>query len=248
MIILKSNEEIDRIRESCKIVREILDLLYENIEEGVTTKHLNSIAEKRTLKLNAKPAFKGYAGFPASVCISLNEEVVHGIPSNKRIIKDGDLVKIDFGIIYKGYYGDAAFTKIVGKSDRIKSKLVETTEKALYKGIDSAIIGNTIGDIGFNVQTYAEKRGFSVVRSFVGHGIGRNLHEEPQVPNFGLPKKGPKIKKGLVIAIEPMINQGTHEVEVLKDQWTVVTKDRKLSAHFEHTIAVTENGPEILTK
>ncbi len=248
MIILKSAEEINRIKEACKIVREILNLLYENIKEDVPTKRLNSLAEKRTEELNAKPAFKGYAGFPASVCISLNEEVVHGIPSNKRVIKEGDLVKIDFGAIYKGYYGDAAFTKIVGKVSKRKQNLVKTTEEALYKGIEAAVIGNSIGDIGFAVQQHAESRGYSVVRSFVGHGIGRNLHEEPQVPNFGFPKKGPKIKKGLVIAIEPMINEGTYEVEVLKDKWTVVTKDRKLSAHFEHTIAVTDNGPEILTK
>ncbi len=248
MIILKSLEEINRIRESCKIVREILNLLYENIKEGISTKELNDLAEKRTYKLKAKPAFKGYAGFPASVCISLNEEVVHGIPSSKRIIKDGDLVKIDFGVVYKGYYGDAAFTKLVGKGNKRKRELIKTTENSLYKGIDAAVIGNSIGDIGNSVQTFVESKGFSVVRAFVGHGIGRNLHEEPQVPNFGYPKQGPKIKKGLVIAIEPMINEGTYEVEVLKDRWTVVTKDRKLSAHFEHTIAVTENGPEILTK
>ncbi len=248
MIILKSPDEINRIKESCKIVREILNLLYDNIKEGISTKKLNDLAEKQTYKLNAIPAFKGYAGFPASVCISLNEEVVHGIPSNKKLLKNGDLVKIDFGVLYKGFYGDAAFTKIVGKGNKRKLNLVDTTKNALYKGINAAIIGNSIGDIGFAVQNYAESKGYSVVRSFVGHGIGRNLHEEPQVPNFGQPKTGPKIKKGMVIAIEPMINEGTYEVEVLKDKWTVVTRDRKLSAHFEHTIAITDNGPEILTK
>jgi methionyl aminopeptidase len=176
----------------------------------------------------------------------LNNEVVHGIPG-KRVIKEGDLVKIDFGILYNGYYGDAAFTKIVGKASQDAEKLVKVTKQCLMSAIESAVIGNTIGDIGYTVQSIAEKNGFSVVRAFVGHGIGRNLHEEPQVPNYGNPGKGPRIKKGLVIAIEPMINIGDYAVDVKKDKWTVVTTDGKLSAHFEHTIAVTENGPEILT-
>jgi methionyl aminopeptidase len=247
MIVLKSKLEIDRIHDACKIVREILNLLSEKIEPGIETRELDRIAEERTYKLNAVPAFKGYAGFPASVCISLNEQVVHGIPS-KRKIKDGDLVKIDFGVKYKGFYGDAAFTKIVGKVSKRARELVKTTRESLYEGIKAAVIGNTIGDIGNSVQTYVEKKKFSVVRAFVGHGIGRNLHEEPQVPNFGKSKTGPRIRKGLVIAIEPMINEGSFEVEILNDKWTVVTADRKLSAHFEHTIAVTENGPIILTE
>ena len=247
MISLKSKEEILRIHESCKIVREVLNLLSENIKEGVHTKELDEIAEKTAKHYNAIPAFKGYAGFPASVCISINEEIVHGIPG-KRVIKNGDIVKIDFGILYKDYYGDAAFSKIVGKPFKRAKKLIQVTKKALEKGINKAVIGNHLGDIGHAVQKYAESNGYSVVRAFVGHGIGRNLHEEPQVPNFGQPGTGPKIKKGLVIAIEPMINEGTYDIEVKKDKWTVVTGDRKLSAHFEHTIAVTDNGPLILTK
>ncbi len=246
MIILKSKLEISKIKESCKLVREVLNLLYDKIEPGLETKELNRIAEKKTKALKAIPAFKGYAGFPAAVCISLNEEVVHGIPG-KRVIKEGDLVKIDFGIYYNGYYGDAAFTKIVGKVSGQVKKLVKTTEESLYKGIEKAIIGNNIGDIGNAVQNKAEQNGFSVVRAFVGHGIGRNLHEEPQVPNYGIPGTGPKIRKGLVIAIEPMINMGTENVVIKKDKWTVVTADKKYSAHFEHTVAVTDNGPEILT-
>jgi methionyl aminopeptidase len=246
MIVLKSKDEILKIKESCKLVRDVLDLLYEKIKPGIETRELNRIAEKRTEKLKAIPAFKGYAGFPAAVCISLNNEVVHGIPG-KRVIREGDLVKIDFGILYNGYYGDAAFTKIVGKASQDAEKLVKVTKQCLMSAIESAVIGNTIGDIGYTVQSIAEKNGFSVVRAFVGHGIGRNLHEEPQVPNYGNPGKGPRIKKGLVIAIEPMINIGDYTVDVKKDKWTVVTSDGKLSAHFEHTIAVTENGPEILT-
>ena len=247
MIVLKSDEEISKIHDACKIVREILDLLHDKIKPGVTTGELDRLAEARTYKLNAIPAFKGYAGFPASACISINEQVVHGIPG-KRIIKDGDIVKIDFGVKYKGFFGDAAFTKIVGNVKKSAVKLVNTTKEALFEGIKKAVIGNKIGDIGHCVQTFAENRGFSVVRAFVGHGIGRNLHEEPQVPNFGEANKGPVIRKGLVIAIEPMVNEGTFEVEVSKDKWTVVTCDRKLSAHFEHTIAVTDNGPLILTE
>ncbi len=246
MIVLKSKEEIKRIKEPCKMVREVLNLLYDKIEPGVETRELNEIAEKKTKQLKAVPAFKGYAGFPASVCISLNEEVVHGIPG-KRVIRSGDIVKIDFGIYYKGYYGDAAFTKIVGKVSEKVKKLVSVTEYSLKKAIEEAVVGNSIGDIGYTVQRIAETNGYSVVRAFVGHGIGRNLHEEPQVPNYGSPGKGPKIKKGLVIAIEPMINMGSYGVEVKKDKWTVVTVDKKLSAHFEHTVAVTDNGPEILT-
>ncbi len=247
MINLKSKEEISRIHESCKIVREVLNLLYENIKEGIQTRELNELAEKTAKHYKAIPAFKGYAGFPASVCISINEEIVHGIPG-KRILKNGDIVKIDFGILYKGYYGDAAFSKIVGRPFKKAEKLISVTKKALEKGIEQAVIGKNIGDIGNAVQRTAENNGFSVVRAFVGHGIGRNLHEEPQVPNFGQPKTGPKIKKGLVIAIEPMINEGSYDIEIKKDKWTVVTKDRKLSAHFEHTVAVTDNGPLILTK
>ena len=247
MISYKSDYEIERIRDACKIVREILNVLYENIEEGISTIELDKLAEKLCKKYNARPAFKGYGGFPKAVCISLNEEVVHGIPSSKKIIKKGDLVKIDFGVEYKGFYGDAAFTKIVGKPTKRQLKLVNATKEALNNAIEQAIVGNKLGKVSNTVEKTVKKYGFSVVRKFVGHGIGRNLHEEPQVPNFGDPDKGIILKKGLVIAIEPMVNEGTFEVDILKDGWTVVTKDRKLSAHFEHTIAITDNGPDILT-
>ena len=247
MIYYKSNYEIERIREACKIVREVLNVLYEKIEEGLPTIELDKEAEKLCKKYKARPAFKGYGGFPKSVCVSLNEEVVHGIPSAKKVIKKGDLVKIDFGVEYKGFYGDAAFTKIVGKPNKKKIKLVNATKEALDNAINQAYIGNRLGKLSDTVEKTVKKYGFSVVRKFVGHGIGRELHEEPQVPNFGDPNKGLIIKKGLVIAIEPMVNEGTFEVDILKDGWTAVTRDRKLSAHFEHTVAVTENGPDILT-
>jgi len=247
MINYKSDIEIERIRDACKIVREILDVLYEKIEEGIPTIELDKLAETLCKKYNARPAFKGYGGFPKSVCISLNEEVVHGIPSSKKVIKKGDLVKIDFGVEYKGFYGDAAFTKIVGKPTKRQLKLVNATKEALNNAINEAVVGNRLGKVCNAVEKTVVKYGFSVVRKFVGHGIGRNLHEEPQIPNFGDPNKGIILKKGLVIAIEPMINEGTFEVEVLKDGWTAVTKDRKLSAHFEHTVAITDNGPDILT-
>ncbi len=247
MVVFRSKDEIYKIHESCKRVREVLDYLEQNIAEGIKTKELNSLAEKKSAQLKGVPAFKGYSGFPASVCISLNEEVVHGIPGD-RVIKNGDIVKVDFGLIYQGYYGDAAFTKIVGKVADSTKKLVEITKESLAKGIEAAVDGNRIGDIGFAVQTFVENSNFNVVRAFVGHGIGRALHEEPQVPNYGKPKSGHIIKKGLVIAIEPMVNEGTYEVDIKRDGWTVVTQDRKMSAHFEHTIAVTENGAVILTK
>lgn len=248
MISYKSKFEIDRIRDACKIVREILNILYDKIEEGIPTIELDKLAEKLCNKYNAQPAFKGYGGFPKSVCISLNEEVVHGIPSSKKVIKKGDLVKIDFGVKYKGFYGDAAFTKLVNDSkNERKKRLIKATKEALSNAIKEAVVGNRLGKVCNTIETTAKKYGYSVVKKFVGHGIGRNLHEDPQVPNYGDPNKGIVLKSGLVIAIEPMVNEGTYEVEILKDGWTVVTKDRKLSAHFEHTVAITDNGPEILT-
>ena len=247
MIYYKSKYEIERIRDACKIVREVLDALYNKIDEGIPTIELDKEAEKLCKKYNARPAFKGYEGFPKAVCVSLNEEIVHGIPSSKKVIKKGDLVKIDFGVEYRGFYGDAAFTKIVGKPSKRKLKLVNATKEALDNAINEAVIGNRLGKLCDTVEKTVKRYGFSVVRKFVGHGIGRSLHEEPQVPNFGDPKKGIILKKGLVIAIEPMVNEGTYEVDILKDGWTAVTKDRKLSAHFEHTVAVTDNGPDILT-
>jgi len=247
MIIIKSNDEIARMRKPNRIVAELLDYLEGMIRPGMTTKELDTRAEEFIVKHGGRPAFKGYHGFPATICASINEEVVHGIPGKRRL-KEGDIVGIDLGVIFDGFYGDAAKTFAVGKIDRQAQRLLEVTEASLYKGIEQAIPGNRLYDISHAVQVHAEGAGFSVVRDFVGHGIGRELHEEPQVPNYGPPHQGPKLEAGMTIAIEPMINEGTWQVKVLKDGWTVVTADGRRSAHFEHTIAITENGPEILTK
>ena len=247
MIIIKSNDEIARMRKPNRIVAELLDYLEGMIHPGITTKELDTRAEEFIVKHGGRPAFKGYHGFPATICASINEEVVHGIPGKRRL-KEGDIVGIDLGVIFDGFYGDAAKTFAVGKIDRQAQRLLEVTEASLYKGIEQAIPGNRLYDISHAVQVHAEGAGFSVVRDFVGHGIGRELHEEPQVPNYGPPHQGPKLEAGMTIAIEPMINEGTWQVKVLKDGWTVVTADGRRSAHFEHTIAITENGPEILTK
>ena len=247
MIIIKTNDEIARMRKPNRIVAELLDYLEGIIRPGVTTKELDTRAEAFILKRGGKPAFKGYHGFPATICASVNEEVVHGIPGKRRL-KEGDIVGIDLGVVLDGFYGDAAKTFAVGKIDHKARRLMEVTEESLYKGIEQAVPENRLYDISHAVQVHAEGAGFSVVRDFVGHGIGRDLHEEPQVPNYGPPHQGPKLEKGMAIAIEPMINEGTWQVKVLKDGWTVVTADGKRSAHFEHTIAITENGPEILTK
>jgi len=212
----------------------------------MTTKELDQIAEKVILSKGAIPAFKGYRGFPASVCISINEEVVHGIPDLRRL-KEGDLVSLDVGATLNGYFGDAAITLPVGNVDPEGQKLLETTEKALYIGIAKARIGNRLFDISHAIQDWVESQGFSVVRDFVGHGIGKNLHEEPQIPNFGSPHQGPRLEKGMVFALEPMVNEGTYEVKILSDGWTVVTADGKRSAHFEHTITIADGDPEILT-
>ncbi len=214
---------------------------------GVTTGEIDKYAEKRIKDLGALPAFKGYNGFPGCVCISLNDEVVHGIPSPKRVLKDGDIVGLDFGVIYQGWYGDSARTAVVGKVKPEIQKLVDVTRESLYKGIEQCHEGNRVFDIGHAVQNYVEGFGFSVVREFVGHGIGRALHEDPQIPNYGPKGKGLLLKVGMVLAIEPMINAGGHEVKVLSDGWTAVTVDKSFSAHFEHTVAITPKGPEILT-
>lgn len=248
MIILKSQREIEKIRKSCLIVAEVLDRLREHIQPGVTTWDLNVLSEELAIKREAVPAFKGYQGYPFSLCASVNEEVVHGMPSKKRRLKEGDIISIDFGVLVDGYYGDAATTVPVGKISEEAAYLCRITEESLYKGIQKALVGNRLSDISHAIQTHVEERGFSVVREFVGHGIGQHLHESPQIPNYGPPGKGVKLKAGMVLAIEPMINQGGAAVEVLSDQWTAVTVDRKLSAHFEHTIAVTQNGPDILSK
>jgi methionyl aminopeptidase len=248
MIHLKSAKEIETMKGASRIVAEILLELRERIREGATTADVDKIAEELTLKKKAKPAFKGYRGFPASLCISVNDQVVHGIPSSKRVLKNGDIVGLDFGVIYDGYYGDSAVTVSIGQIPPEVERLVKVTEQSLYKAIEQAVPGNFISDVSAAVQNLAEANNYGIVREFCGHGIGRSLHEDPPVLNYVQNGKGPKIKAGLVIAIEPMINLGTDKVRVLEDGWTVVTADGKPSAHFEHTIAVTPNGPEILTK
>jgi methionyl aminopeptidase len=248
-IVCKSAAEIERMRHSGRIVRQVLDELRSMVAPGVTTMDLERAAEKKIAELGAKPAFKGYFDYPCVLCTSVNEEIVHGIPSEKRALKDGDIVSIDCGVVLDGYYGDAAIT--VPVSDAVKPelrKLLTVTEESLYRGIDQALIGNSVGDVGAAVQEHVEAAGFSVVREFVGHGIGTRLHEEPQVPNFGARGHGAKLREGMVLAIEPMVNYGKPETRVLGDKWTAVTVDGSFSAHFEHCVAVTKDGPVILTK
>lgn len=226
---------------------EILELLRERIRPGVTTRELDRLAEAECLKRKARPAFKGYGGFPFTVCASPNDQVVHGFP-NEIPLTEGEILSIDFGVVYRGFYGDAAMTIPVGSIDDDKAKLLRITKRSLELGIEAAVIGGRLSDISSAVQTCVEKEGYSVVREFVGHGIGRELHEAPQIPNFGPPGQGPRLKAGMVLAIEPMINMGRPEVKILEDGWTAVTVDGRPSAHFEHTVAVTEDGPEILTR
>ncbi len=247
MIIIKSPREIERMKVSCQIVAEILDLLKSEINPGVTTLHLNVIAEREAKKRGARPAFKGYNGYPFSLCCSINEEVVHGMPSSRELIS-GDILSIDFGVVYGGFFGDAALTVPVGNVSENAKNLIRVTSESLDAAIIAAKLGNKLSDISHAVQSYVELRGYSVVREFVGHGIGRNLHESPQLPNFGLPGRGITLKPGIVLAIEPMINEKGSAVKVLDDGWTAVTSDGSLSAHFEHTVAITEHGPEVLTK
>jgi len=248
VIIIKTPEELKKIRKSCQIVAMVIEELKIFLKEGLTTKQIELFIENLILKMKGLPAFKGYRGYPASACISINEQVVHGIPSEKVFIKEGDIVSVDVGVIYDGFYGDAAYTYPVGMISTDAERLLKVTEEALYKGIQNAKAGKRVGDISSAIQKHVESNGFSVVRAFVGHGVGRLLHEDPQIPNFGREGIGPKLRKGMTIAIEPMVNAGTHEVKVLPDGWTAVTKDGSLSAHFEHTVAVTDNEPEILTK
>jgi len=231
-----------------RIVAEILLELREVVRDGITTAEIDRLAEDMTLKRNAIPAFKGYRGFPASICISINEEVVHGIPSTKRVIKNGDVVGLDFGVIFDGFFGDSAVTVPIGEIPSEVQNLLTVTERALYAAIEASVPGNYISDVSAAVQRVADEHHFGIVREFCGHGIGRSLHEDPPVLNYVQSGKGPKVKPGLVIAIEPMINLGTEKVKVLEDGWTVVTLDGRPSAHFEHTIAVTPDGPEILTR
>ena len=246
MVILKSEREIEQLKRSNVMVAEVFEKLRGMIQPGITTKELDQVAEEYILLKGARPAFKGYRGFPATLCISINDEVVHGIPGQRRL-KEGDIVSLDVGVNYLGYFGDAAITFPVGEVDPEAKRLLDVTEKALYIGIEKAKVGNRLFDISYAIQSWVESHGFSVVRDFVGHGIGRELHEEPQIPNFGMPHQGPRLGKGMVFALEPMVNEGTYEVKVLSDGWTVVTADGKRSAHFEHTIAITENGAEILS-
>lgn len=247
MIICKSREEIYAIKLSNQIVAKILAELKKMIKPGVQTKKLDEYAEMRSKEMDAIPAFKGYRGYPASLCTSINEEIVHGIPSS-RTLREGDILSLDFGVIYDGYYGDAAVTYPVGEISPKAKKLIDTARQAFYKGIGQMKEGRRISDISFTIQSYVESQGFSIIRTFVGHGIGLSLHEEPQVPNFGQPGRGPKIKPGLVLAIEPMIAIGDWQVDILSDNWTAVTRDRSLSAHFEHTVALTQKGIEILSE
>ena len=247
MIVLKSDEEIKRMAEACRIVAEVLEGMKKYISPGVTTKELDEFAESYIISKGARPAFKGYRGYPSTVCASVNEQVVHGIPSANKL-KNGDIISIDVGVRYNGFYGDAAVTLPVGSISKQAQRLLAATEKALEAGIKRAVAGNRLSDISSTIQNYVESEGFSVVRTFVGHGIGRELHEDPQIPNYGRPGEGPKLLEGMTLAIEPMVNAGGWEVNILNDGWTAVTKDGSLSAHFEHTVAITKNGQSILTK
>lgn len=246
MIKLKNNEQLEIMKIAGRITGQALYLAGEAVKEGVTTLQLDKIVRDHIEKNGAKPSFLGYGGFPASACISVNEQIIHGIPSD-RVLVEGDIVKIDVGAYYKGFHGDAARTFAVGNVSDEAKKLIEVTKECFYKGAEAAVINNRIGDIGAAVQANAERAGFSVVRRYVGHGIGHELHEEPEVPNYGTAGKGARLYAGMVLAIEPMINVGTFNVKELADNWTVVTADGKLSAHYENTVAITENGPLLLT-
>jgi len=246
-ILVKTADEIKIMQEANQIVAETLSMLLDVTEPGITTFELDKMAEELCRKRNSTPAFKGYHGFPSSLCVSLNEEVVHGIPSRKRKLKKGDIISVDFGVCYKGFYGDSAVTIPVGKIKKPVHDLLRVTKESLELAIEQVVPGNRISDISRAVQTHAEKHGFSIVRQFVGHGIGTSLHEGPEVPNFVSKGQSPRLIEGMVVAIEPMVNIGTHKVKVLRDGWTVITADKKVSAHFEHSVAVTADGPLVLS-
>lgn len=248
MVSIKSERELNYMRKAGGAVAQILEEMSQMVKPGITTWDLDRYAESRCKDLKVLPAFKGYHGFPASVCISVNDEVVHGIPSRKKVLNEGDIVGIDFGVSYEGWFGDSARTVAVGKVSEAARQLIDVTQESLLLGIEQCREGNRVFDIGHAVQNFVERHGYSVVREFVGHGIGKALHEDPQVPNFGSKGKGLALKVGMVLAIEPMVNAGNPGVRVLSDGWTAVTIDRSLSAHFEHTVAITAAGPEILTK
>ncbi len=246
MIVYKSDKEILAIKESNQIVAEILSDLGKMVKPGIQTRELDEYAHSRAREMGAIPAFKGYRSYPASLCTSINEEIVHGIPSS-RVLQEGDIISLDFGVIYDGYYGDAAVTHPVGEVSPTARKLIAAATQSFYEGIKKLKVGNRISDVSYAVQQFVESQGFSVIKMFVGHGIGMSLHEEPQIPNFGSPGHGPKIRPGMVLAIEPMIAVGDWNVEILADKWTAVTQDKSLSAHYEHTVAVRDNSVEILS-
>jgi methionyl aminopeptidase len=247
MIYRKTASEIAIMAEGGQIVGKILRIMKTVVKPGITTFQIEAEAQRLSEQFGIVPAFKGYSGYPAAICVSVNEEVVHGIPSEKRKLKEGDIVSLDFGAYHKGFYSDSAVTLPVGRIGSQARNLLEVTRTALHKGIQAAVVGNRIGDVAHAVQSHVEGNGYSVVKVFVGHGIGKNLHEEPQIPNFGESRQGALLKEGMALAIEPMVNAGGDSVRVLEDGWTAVTTDGSLSAHFEHTVAVTENGPRILT-
>lgn len=248
MIVLRTAREIEMMRKACQISAEALKVAGEAVKPGVTTYEIDQIAYRYIKKQGAEPNFLNYNGFPATACISINDEVIHGIPSKKRVLKEGDIVSIDLGAKVNGYNGDNAATFAVGNISEDAKRLCDITRESLYKAIEQAVAGNRIGDIGYAVQSYCEERGFSVVREYTGHGVGTHLHEDPSVPNYGTPGRGQRLLPGMIIAIEPMINQGSKAVKCLPDGWTVKTLDGKLSAHFEHTVAITKGEPIILTK
>ncbi len=246
-IIIKSDEEITVMRQAGRIVGTVLRILSEQVKPGMKTRELDVIAERELERLGARPSFKGYRGFPASLCVSVNDEIVHGIPG-ERILNEGDIVSLDFGAIYDGFQGDAALTVVIGEASPEAKRLIEATSGSLQAGIAAAYAGATLGDVSAAIQRYAESRGYSVVREYTGHGIGREMHEEPQIPNFGSPGTGPVLKKGMALALEPMLNAGDWHTRVADDGWTVLTADGSLSAHFEHTIAINDAEPEVLTR
>ena len=247
MITLKTEEQIAKMRESGKITKNVLDLIGKTIKSGMTTKELDKIAYDYIKSCGANPSFLGYSGYPASLCVSIDDMVVHGIPSDEIVIKEGQIVSVDVGVVYNGWQGDAARTFAIGDVSAEKKKLIEVTEQCFFKAIENLADGTPIGNIGHNVQRYAESNGFSVVRALVGHGIGREMHEDPSVPNYGIKGTGIRLKKGMAIAIEPMINAGTYKVQFMSDGWGVRTADGKPSAHYENTVVITDNGVEILT-
>ena len=247
MVIVKTAREISKMKDACRISAEALRVAGEAVKPGITTYEIDTIVRKYIEKQGATPSFLGYGGFPASACISVNNVVIHGIPSKKQILKEGDIVSVDVGAFYEGFHGDNAYTFACGKISDEAQRLLDATKEGLFEGIKMAVAGNRVGDIGSAVQKYVEARSYSVVRDFVGHGVGAKLHEDPSVPNFGTPGRGVRLLPGMTIAIEPMVNAGTYEVEILSDEWTTVTADGKLSAHYENTIAITDGEPEILT-